>query len=905
MMSLHRSVAGLAALVALFVIGLAACSSNTDGPTPTIALIEPAPICDAQQAITLTITGSGFSPAVIDALTDTPEVVMPRVVFVDDAGGPAIEAPPPGVSMPDASGASLTVVVPQNLLPPGSYTVEVTNPNGNAGSTSGFVVHAPPDVTALNPSASAPDKVITLTLTGTGFQPGMTITLLATPPVVCASVVVAPDGLSASCMLDLTGVAPGTYDVAIDNGDGCTDTLPLAFTVGNEFALTSIEPPFGCTCDDTSVTIGSAGAFASTPRVEMRPAGQGGPVTVMKRVAFVDASTLTAVVPAGLALGDYDITVINPPSTGGIGQLPAGFRVVALPIPRIDEVVPSRGSPQTSTPVTIHGREFRDPVKVELLDRAATVVAAVASVTPVSATRIDVTLPTAGLAEDAYLVRVTNLDEMTYSTWSAFIVGATGSSGNLHTFVSESPLTTGRRMLAGVSARDDLGNTFTYAIAGDTGATGVVLDTVEVAQLSRFGALAAWRQIRAPNQLTTPRAAPVAVAVPVFGADPFIPAKTYVYVSGGRDAAGAILGSVERAMVLRNGDAPRLTSLAASATPGTLAQGTWYYKVSAVLAAADPDNPGGETLPSDEEILTLQAGAGAIDLAWSQVMVNGQPAAEYRIYRTAAVDGVSQQELLIATVTGTTYTDTGAAAGTEAPLPPGALGVWTVQAATHGVRWGHQGAVITDGTGARFFHLLGGKSDTASGYLATTEVAPVDALGQLGAFVTTGTTALPTARAFASLVVETASNVVGFTGVARMFLLGGVDAGGASSEAVFSSVADGGANGAWTQVSVAGSGTSGNLGTRAGPMAVIASGKLFCLGGAGMATSTTFSNIRANGVDIPFATDGAIGSPIQSTASAFSAGRALGAAIIGSGFIYFVGGTSDGSDAVDTTFQTF
>ena len=906
MMSLHRSVARLVGLVALIVVGLTACSSTTDGPTPTIAAIAPAPICDAQQAITLTIAGSGFSPVVIDALTDSPAVVMPRVVFVDEAGT-SVEAPPSGVSMPDASGASLTVVVPQNLLPPGTYTVEVTNPNGNAGSSTGFVVHAPPELISINPSASAPDKVVTLTIAGTGFQPGMTITLLAAPPVVCTAVTVAPDGLSATCTLDLTGVAPGTYDIAVDNGDGCSDTLPLAFTVGDEFALTSIDPPFGCTCDDTSVTIGSAGAFASTPRVEMRPAGQGGPVTIMKRVAFVDASTLTAVVPAGLALGDYDITVINPPSTGGIGQLPAGFRVVALPIPRIDEVVPSRGSPQTSTPVTIFGREFRDPVKVELLDRAGTVVGTVASIAPDSATRIDVTLPTAGLVDDAYLVRVTNLDEMTYSTWSAFIVGATGSSGNLHPFNVESPLVTGRRMLAGVSARDDLGNTFTYAIGGDTGATGIALDTVEVAQLSKFGALAAWRAIRAPNQLTTPRVAPVAVVVPVLGADPFIPANTYVYVSGGRDEAGAILGSVERAMVLRNGDAPRLTSLAAAATAGTLAQGTWYYKVSAILVATDPDNPGGETLPSDEEILTLQPGATAIALAWSPVMVNGQAAAQYRIYRTAAVDGVSQQELLVATVTGTSYTDTGATAGTEPPLPPGALGVWTAQTATHGARWGHQGAVITDGTGARFFHVLGGKSDVGAGFLASTEVAPVDALGQLGAFVTTGTTALPTARAFASLVVETASNVVGFTGVARMFMLGGVDAGGASSEAVFSSIAAGGTNGAWTQVSVADSGTSGNLGTRAGPMAVIASGKLFCLGGAGQATttSTSFSNIRATGVDVPFETDGAIGGPIQSTASAFGTGRALGAAIIGSGFIYFVGGTSDGTDAVATTFQTF
>jgi hypothetical protein len=161
--------------------------------------------------------------------------------------------------------------------------------------------------------------------------------------------------------------------------------------------------------------------------------------------------------------------------------------------------------------------------------------------------------------------------------------------------------------------------------------------------------------------------------------------------------------------------------------------------------------------------------------------------------------------------------------------------------------------------------------------------------------------------AFASVVVVTPSNVSSFTGVARMLMVGGVDAGGASGEIVFSDIADGGGNGTWTAVGVATTGTSGSLGNRAGDMSVISSKKLFCLGGASMATSTAFSNIRSNGEDVAFAAAGAIGTPIQSTASSFPGGspRALGVPITGSGFIYFVGGTSDGSDAVNTTFQTF
>lgn len=892
--------------IACGLVAFAACSLKTDGPTPEITSIVPQPICDAQQAITITITGSGFSPAVVDGLVDNPTLVLPRVAFIDASA--TIEVPPDNVSVPDASGTELVVTIAQGLLTPGAYSVEVTNANGNSTTFSGFIVTPPPDLISIDPASSAPGKVVTLTLTGTGFQPGMTVTLDATPPVMCTSVTASADGTSAACTLDLTAVTPGTYAIVVDNGDGCSDTLPLAFTVGNEFTLSGIEPPFGWTGTDTNVTIFSTGGFSSTPRVEMRPAGQVTPVIVMKRVAFVDSSTLTAVVPMGLALGLYDITVINPPSNPGFATLTNAFRVVSMPVPTVEEVVPSRGDPASNVPVTIYGSNFRSPVRVELLNRTGTVVAMTATNTVVSSTEITTTIPTPA-TEDAYLVRVTNLDENTYGTWSAFIVGSTGASGNLHAFTTSSPLITGRRMHAGVSARDDLGNTFLYAIGGDTGATGNALDSVEVAQLSNFGALSPWRAIRAPNRLTTTRRGAAAVTVPLFGSDPFIPIKTYVYVTGGQDMAGTVLGTVERAMVLRNADAPDITSIAASATAGTLAAGTWYYKVSAILDAADPDNPGGETLPSDEEILTISSTQSAIDLAWSAVTVNSLPAAGYRIYRTAMVDGVSQQERLIATVTGTTYTDTGATAGAESPLPAGSLGVWRLQTPAHGIRWGHQAAVITDVTNnnARYLHVLGGKSDNAAGYLGTIEVAPINATtGAIGSFVTTGAVAMTTPRAFFSLLVETPQNVVGFTGIARMFTIGGVKAGmtvnssTASSDFEQADVAAGGANGGWTQAN----GITGLGVTRAGPLSVLTSNKMFVMGGAGMATNTAFSVIRSNGSDIGFGSSGATGT-LQATGTPLPAPRALGTAIIGAGFIYFVGGTSDGSDATNTTFQTF
>jgi hypothetical protein len=882
----------------LLLVMLGACASTVDGPSPTISSVAPTPICDAQHATSLTIKGTGFSPIVRDGLTDHPSVVMPRVLLV--GGSASTEVPVAGVTVPDATGTTLVVTIPQSLVAPGMYGVEVIDPDGHDTTlANGLTIDPPPHITSINPAHGPAGSTAIVTLTGTGFLSGMTVTLGATPPVPGTNVTASADGTSATVTFNLTGVAPGTYSITVDNGDGCTDTLAASFTVGHSFAITGIDPPFGCMCSETNVTIGSSGGFVSTPRVELRPAGQAGPVTLMTRVAFVDTSTLTAVVPMGLALGLYDVTVVNPPSDGGIAQLANGFRVVARPAPQIDAIVPSRGAPNTTVAVSIFGANYRNPVKVELLDRTLAVVATVASVAPVSPTRIDTSLALPAI-EDAYLVRVTDLDEMTYSTFSAFIVGSNGSSGKLHGFTVASTLVTGRRMHGGTLARDDLGNTFTYVFGGDTGgAAPTVLDSVEVSQLSKFGALGAWHQIRTPNRLTTTRDAPAVVTVPLFDpqGSPFIPVKTYLYATGGRNAAGTVLGSVERAMVLRNADAPKVTSAAVSATVGTLAAGTWYYKVSAILAASDPDNPGGETLSSDEAILTIDANK-AIDLAWNPVMVNGTAAVMYRVYRTAMADGASQQELLIATVTGTSYTDTGATVQTDGPLPSGAVGVWRAQVPAHAARWGHQAAVITDGTGARFIYELGGKSTPTTGYLATIEVAPIDVFGHLGAFGSTGTTSMLTARAFFSLVVETAANVAGFTGVARLITTGGVEAGAASNEVEFTDATAGGGNGAWTATGL-------SLNTRAGVMSVIASNKLFCLGGASATTDTAFANILQTGRNVGFNIDGTIGSPMQSTASAFPNPLALGASITGSGFIYFAGGTTDGIDAVNTVYQTF
>jgi hypothetical protein len=870
---------------------VAACSQSLDGPTPRVAAVTPNLICNAQFPALLTLAGDGFAPAVVGALGDDAGVAMPVVVW--SGGGTSYIVPPANVTLPggDRTGTKLATQIPTGALPPTTadaaaviYAVEVTNPDGHAGTlANALTVVPPPSISSINPSSGAQGSLVDVTIMGLAFRAGVTVTLDAVPKVTATNVtVVSPTTITAT--FDLTGVAAGIYDVTVTNPEGCTFTLAQAFTVfvPKVIDVTGIDPPFGCTCAPTTVTISSAtGGFRSTPIVELRPAGNtSGAATPLGRVAFIDETTLTAVVPAGLAPGTYDVTVINPPYDGGVGTLTAGFRVVMSPVPIVTATNPPGATTQQSPTVHVLGDNFRSPAKVELIGQAGTVLPFTATV--ISSMELTFPIAANGVPVGPYLVRVTDLDEGTYFTFSGFLM--TQPSGKLNAFRAlGAQLVTGRRLLAGVSADDDLGNHYVYAIGGSSG--GAPLDTLELSQLSRFGELGAWKSIR--NRLTAPRSGAAAVAVRSASG------KTFVYVLGGLSTGGTVLGSTERAVVLATAAAPTLTGFTTASAAGTLDAGTWYYKVAAVLGTGDADNPGGETLSSEEEIVTLSA-VGSISLSWGAV----PGAASYRIYRTDAVNGRSQAEHLIGTTMATSFTDDGKAAGADPFLPDGSLGVWQVVggAALGTARWGHQAVLTPDGAVV----VLGGKTAAMGGVTASVEHAIADDAGALGAFASG--TALPEGRAFAWAALETPANSK-LAGT-RILMTGGESPSATTLDTVvFSDVAAGGANGGWTALSKS---TNSHV---AGLMSVVTDNTIFMLGGAGSvaegASGPSFSGVTGDGRQMIFDSSGGEGNSISSTSNALLAPRALGVVVQGAGFIYFIGGTSDGTNALRTVELTF
>lgn len=161
--------------------------------------------------------------------------------------------------------------------------------------------------------------------------------------------------------------------------------------------------------------------------------------------------------------------------------------------------------------------------------------------------------------------------------------------------------------------------------------------------------------------------------------------------------------------------APTLTLGTTSSTGGSFAAGTYYWKVSAVNASGG----GGETLPSNEVTATLSGTTSSQPLSWTAV--NG--AASYNIWRGTTAGG---ENVLVANVTGTSYTDTGAAGTSRYPVTASTF-AYAVQVHLSIVK---SGGTLGDGTHRVICNYSLGANDTQSlkDYLASAMLGPGDTI---------------------------------------------------------------------------------------------------------------------------------------------------------------------------------
>ncbi|ATB33021.1 IPT/TIG domain-containing protein [Melittangium boletus] len=247
-----------------------------------------------------------------------------------------------GASVLSNTGTRMRVVVPESAA---SGYLQVRCATGAAWID--FELAPPPRITGISPSSGPSTGGTRVSLTGTGFEPGATVSFGG----VAASGVTVVDAEHLSATTPAHAV--GVVDVAVSNPSGSRTTLGGGFTYEKAPApvLTGVAPGSGPTRGGSALTL-TGSRFVAGARVTL------GSVEATD-VTVVSANTLTATAPAH-AVGAVDVAVIHPDGQSAV--LAKGFTYLAPPT--ISSVTPDEGESNGGQRVTISGSGFRTGVKV-------------------------------------------------------------------------------------------------------------------------------------------------------------------------------------------------------------------------------------------------------------------------------------------------------------------------------------------------------------------------------------------------------------------------------------------------------------------------------------------------------------------------------------------------------------
>jgi hypothetical protein len=345
----------------------------SNGPAPTVTSIAPGK-GSTSGGTSITITGSGFAAG--------------ATVSVGGVSATGI-----------ALSGSTTIMATTPAHAAGTVGVTVMNPDGQTGTLNSAFTYVPPPpvVNTVAPSTGSTNGATVITITGTGFVQGATVTLDGT----------AATGVTVTGGTIITATTPphagGTVDVTVINPDTQSGVLPAAFTYivpGPAPTVTSVTPANGPTTGGTVITVAGTN-FVSGSRVTIG----GVPATA---TTVGDSMTIVATTPAHAA-GAADVTITNPDDQQG--TLTGGFTYVVV-TPTIASVTPASGSTSGGTAITITGTNYATGATVSVGGTAATGVAVVSSTT--------ITATTPAHAAGAVSITVTNPNGQSGTKASAF-----------------------------------------------------------------------------------------------------------------------------------------------------------------------------------------------------------------------------------------------------------------------------------------------------------------------------------------------------------------------------------------------------------------------------------------------------------------------------------------------------
>jgi len=291
------------------------------------------------------------------------------------------------------SATSVTAVTPAGSA--GAKDLVLTNADTQTGTLAiGFTYKAAPTVTACTPNTSPLAGLVSVTLTGTAFVSGCTVTVGGA----AATAVVFVSATSLTCTVP-AGTA-GAKNIVVTNPDAQIGTFTNGYTYVAAPTVTNVAPAGGALAGGLAITLTGTG-FVTGCTVAIA----GVPCT---SVAFVSATSVTCVAPAG-TVGAKNVTLTNPDTQ--TGTMASGFTYAAAPT--ITSVSPTSGVTAGGTAITLTGTGFVAGCTLKINNVACT------SVVRVSSTSVTAVTPagTAGAARDLVL---TNPDAQTGTLTAGF-----------------------------------------------------------------------------------------------------------------------------------------------------------------------------------------------------------------------------------------------------------------------------------------------------------------------------------------------------------------------------------------------------------------------------------------------------------------------------------------------------
>ena len=288
---------------------------------------------------------------------------------------------------------------------------------GGIAATPNPTSNPAPHVASITPNTGTTSGGTSVTIAGTGFLSGATVSFGGTPAT----------GVTLASSTSITATTPahaaGAVSVIVTNTDAQSNTLAGGYTYAAPHAaptVTAITPNSGTTNGGTAVTITGTG-FLAGASVKLGGSSATG-------VTVVNSNAITAITPAHAA-GAVSIVVTNTDAKSGTltnGYTYAGPQ--SNPAPTVTAITPNSGPTNGGTSVTITGTGFLSGVTIKLGGTSATSVALVNSTS--------ITAVTPAHAAGAVSVQVTNTDAQSGTLTNGFTYAAPAGTLALTTVVS-------------------------------------------------------------------------------------------------------------------------------------------------------------------------------------------------------------------------------------------------------------------------------------------------------------------------------------------------------------------------------------------------------------------------------------------------------------------------------------